>query len=130
PTSISLGLISNPTLLNPCWRSSSVNTPEPQPRSATRAPRGRPLSRTNAAMIRSFACGVNTSYASCSACASKNAISLFLSCACSVAIGADLEHARLGQGRDQFAPEAFGLELRGKLVGNVPGKDDCAIRLL
>jgi hypothetical protein len=56
-----------------------VKTPDPQPRSATRAPRGRPLNRTKAEISRALASGVNTSYSSLDAWASKNAISFSLS---------------------------------------------------
>ena len=45
----------------PARASNAVKAPDPQPRSATRAPGSSPVSRTNASTMRALACGANTS---------------------------------------------------------------------
>src|SRR5882757_5620176 len=80
PSSTSFGLISSPVGTQPCRRNRSENTPEPQPRSATRSPDLNCPSSTEVRISSALLSGANTSYESAAAWLSKNVISFCLSC--------------------------------------------------
>ena len=66
-SSISLGLMSSPVQSHPCRLRRPLNTPEPQPRSATRAPAAKWPSLTTDRIRRALLSGSNTSYESAAA---------------------------------------------------------------